>query len=399
MSGIVEKRGIDKDGMDSWRVRVFAGRENGKVRWVSRTVHGSERAAQKELAKLVTELEQGRVTTGHPTSLGELIERWLADISPHRSAYTIKEYRRIFEANIRPSLGSVKLDKLVKEPDRIDTFYRGLTERGLAPASVRRHHALLHASLGRAVKWGIIPSNPVDRATPPSLQRRTVDAPAVSDVQRLISAAVRQGDSILATAVALAAVTGCRRGELCALRWSDVDWQRKALRVSRSLTVIRSDVTEGPTKTHARRYVAMDDALAAVLAKRWADQDHHAIVVGTVLAADPYILSRNANGSSPCKPDGLTQAYARVAKSVGLTGHFHELRHFAATVAIASGADVRTVAGSLGHADPSVTLRVYSHAVEERDRALAGVLAQTVLGGSLHAGAAPVESVLSGGRD
>ena len=136
MSGIVEKRGIGKDGMESWRVRVFAGRVNGKVHWVSRTVHGSKRTAQKELAKLVTEVEQGQVSAGHPISLGELIERWLADISPHRSAYTDQEFRRIFEANIRPSLGSVKLDQLVKEPDRVNTFYRELTKRGLAPASV-----------------------------------------------------------------------------------------------------------------------------------------------------------------------------------------------------------------------------------------------------------------------
>jgi len=391
VSGTIEKRAVGKDGVGSWRVRVFAGRENGRVRWVSRTVRGNKRAAQKELARLVTEVAQGQITTGHPISVGDLIERWLADISPHRSAYTIKEYQRIFEANIRPSLGSIKLDKLVKEPDRIDAFYRGLTKRGLAPASVRRHHALLHASLGRAVKWGMISSNPADRATPPSLQRPTVNAPAVADVQRLISAAEAQGDPVLATAVALAAVTGCRRGELCALRWSDVDWERNAIRVSRSLTVIRADVTEGPTKTHAHRFVAVDDTLAALLAKRRADQEHYANGVGTVLAADSYILSRNANGLEPCKPDGLTQAYVRVSKSLGLSGHFHELRHFAATVAIASGADVRTVAGRLGHADPSVTLRVYSHALEERDRVLAGVLGQTVLGVNLRCDASPFE--------
>ena len=309
MSGVVEKRGVGRDGIDCWRVRVFAGRENGKVRWVSRTVHGTKRAAQKELAKLVTEVEHGHVATGHPISLGELVERWLAEIGPHRSAYTLKEYRRIFQANIRPALGSVKLDQLIKEPDRLDAFYRDLTRRGLAAASVRRHHALLHASLGRAVKWGLIPSNPADRATPPALGRHIVNAPTVADVQQLINAAELQGDSVLLTAIVLAAVTGCRRGELCALRWSDVDWQRRALRVSRSLTVIKTAVTEAPTKTQAHRYVAVDEALGALLAKRRDTQEQYADDVGTALATDPYILSRSADGSSPCKPDGLTQAY------------------------------------------------------------------------------------------
>jgi integrase len=237
----------------------------------------------------------------------------------------------------------------------------------------------------------MISANPADRATPPRWQRPTVNAPAVPDVLRLIGAAELRGDSILATAIALAAVTGCRRGELCALRWSDVDRERNAIRVSRSLTVIRTNVAEGPTKTHAHRWVAIDAALAALLAKRRAGQEHFASRVGTALPADAYVLSRSPNGLSPCKPDGLTQAYVRVAKSLGLSGHFHELRHFAATVAIASGADVRTVAGRLGHADPSVTLRVYSHALEARHRALAGVLGQTVLAGSHHHDAAPVE--------
>ena len=127
MSGVVEKRAVGKDGIDSWRIRVYAGRENGRVRWVSRTVHGTKRAAQKELANLVREVEHGQVSTCHPISLEELVERWLADIRPHRSAYTLKEYGRIFEANIRPALGSVKLEKLVKEPERIDAFYRHLT--------------------------------------------------------------------------------------------------------------------------------------------------------------------------------------------------------------------------------------------------------------------------------
>ena len=155
------------------------------------------------------------VRSVHATRLPRRASRTLASRHrPHRSAYTFKEYGRIFEANIRPALGSVKLDKLVKEPDRIDAFYCHLIGRGLATASVRRHHALLHASLGRAVKWGMIPSNPADRATPPSLQRPTISAPDVTDVQRLISAAEIHGDSVLATAIALAAVTGCRRGEL-----------------------------------------------------------------------------------------------------------------------------------------------------------------------------------------
>ena len=175
-------------------------------------------------------------------------------------------------------------------------------------------------------------------------------------------------------------MTGARRGELCALRWSDVDWERRLLRIARSLTVIRHAVSEGPTKAHQVRQVAIDDVTGAFLLVRRGQQESYAAQVGVRLCADPYLLSRSADGSGPCLPDGLSHGYERLAKRLGVGGHLRELRHFAATTAIAAGTDVRTVAGRLGHADPSVTLRVYAHVLEARDRELAGVLGSAVLG-------------------
>jgi integrase len=83
----------------------------------------------------------------------------------------------------------------------------------LSNSSVHQHHSIVHASLGRAVKCGILQTNPADRASPPTLKRTTVGAPAVADVQRLI-AATESSDPVLASAIALGAVTGARRGEL-----------------------------------------------------------------------------------------------------------------------------------------------------------------------------------------
>jgi integrase len=77
-------------------------------------------------------------------------------------------------------------------------------------------------------------------------------------------------------------------------------------------------------------------------------------------------------------PHGLSHALARLNRRIGLNYHLHELRHFTATIAIAAGADIRTVAGRLGHADPSVTLRIYAYAVEARDREVAAILGKAV---------------------
>ncbi len=373
MRGILEPRGEDR-----WRVRAYAGREGGKVRWVSRTVTGGKREAQRALAKLVTELESGKVAAGHPISVGELLDRWLDDIGPHRAAWTMHKYREMAERSVKPALGTVRIDKL--SPRQLDGFYARLSGRGLSPATLRRQHALLHAALGRAVKWGLIVANPADRATPPGLKRSAVTVPSAVQVRQLIAGADQEGDTLLATAIALGAVSGARRGELCALRWSDVDWKLGILRVERSLTVIRQQVSEGPTKTHQVRKLAIDDVLAAFLTARFQQQQAYAEQVGVPLCADPYVLSRSADGSEPCLPDGLSHAYERLARRLGLRSHLHELRHFSATTAIAAGSDVRTVANRLGHADPSVTLRVYAHALEARDRELAGVLSNAVLG-------------------
>jgi integrase len=152
----------------------------------------------------------------------------LADIEPTRSAYTVKEHRRCIEHDIKPALEPVRLDKLTAR--QLDGFYHDLLARGLSPSSVRRFHSVLHAALDRAVKWGMVPVNPADRPTPPWLTRTTVSAPDVTEVQRLIAAA-EEPSPILALAIILGAVTGARRGELCALRWSDVNWQRRVLTI------------------------------------------------------------------------------------------------------------------------------------------------------------------------
>ena len=375
MSGSLREWGGVNSG--KWRLRASAGFDDqGKRLIVSRNFVGTRRQAETALAKLVADVTREQTKT-HAGSVRQLLDEWIESIEADRSKYTVREHRRSIEKTIGPALGSIRLDRL--RAKHLDDFYRSLLRRGLSPGSVRRHHSILSAALTQAVKWDRIAFNPADNASPPGLRRSSAIAPDTTSVQKLVRAA-EDTDPVLATAIALAAITGARRGELCALRWSDVNWKRDVLRIERSLTVIKREPTEGPTKTHARRDIAIDGALRALLEHRRAQQKTYARTVSVPLTRDPYILSRSADGSTPCLPDGLTGGYSRLARRLGFGGHFHELRHWCATAAIASGADVRTVSGRLGHADPSVTLKVYSHALEARDRDLAGLLGQAVLG-------------------
>lgn len=91
---------------------------------------------------------------------------------------------------------------------------------------------------------------------------------------------------MLALAITLAAVTGARRGELCALRWSDVNSDKRPLTIARSLTEIEGLTTEGPTKTHQRRDIALDETLLPLLQSRRAAQVAYAADVGTKLVVN-----------------------------------------------------------------------------------------------------------------
>jgi site-specific recombinase XerC len=85
-------------------------------------------------------------------ALGELIDRWLDDIAPHRASYTVQEYRRLIVKTIKPALGNTRLDRLTGR--QLDDFYRRLLQRGLSNSSVHQHHSIVHAALGLASTGG-----------------------------------------------------------------------------------------------------------------------------------------------------------------------------------------------------------------------------------------------------
>jgi len=103
-----------------------------------------------------------------------------------------------------------------------------------------------------------------------------------------------------------------------------------------------------------------------------------ALELGVTVADDAFIFSRSPAGAEPIRPDVVTGFTRRVAKAAGVDTHLHALRHFSATQAIAAGFDAVTVGARLGHADPAITLRVYSHALEQRDRDVAASLGRTL---------------------
>lgn len=318
---------------------------------------------------MVREIERSS-SEARELSVANLLTRWLGQIEPTASAYYLREARRRVNQRLIPAFGKVHIEDL--RPPAIDAQYRKWLAEGLSPNTVRGFHAILNAAFHQAERWEWIDRNPVGLVKPPSVAHQKPKAPSMAELRTILEAV--EPESALFTAIALAAVTGARRGELCALRWSDVDLDNATLNVAKSLTAINADWTIGDTKTHQERLLALDPLSIGALRRRRLRQEEYAIEVGVRLAPDAFVLSRDPEGDLPCLPDGLSHAFGKLCKHLGLSFHFHQMRHFAATMAIGSGHDIRAVANRLGHADPSVTLRIYTAALTERDQEIAATL-------------------------
>jgi integrase len=360
-----------------WRLRVYVGDDplTGNPRQAHRTFRGTEKEAAKALAALVTESEGDKVDRSKAT-VGQLLDRWLEHLERiGRRPTTIRVARYKIERRIRPAVGAVPLSKLTA--DTLDRCYEAWEKEGLAPATVRSYHALLSSALHQGVRWHWIAKNPADEATPSSSDGVSLKPPSANEVNRLISGA-EESDPVLATAIALAALTGARRGELVALRWSDIDLAAKCLIISRSVSVVDGVTYEGPTKTHQIRPVALDDLCVNVLKLRWTCQEKLSEDAASPLVEDPYVLSYQAHAGTPVSGDTISHRFQALATRLGVNCRFHDLRHFSVTTLIAAGVDVRTVSTRHGHATATMTLNRYAHALPASDREAAKIMGRTL---------------------
>jgi integrase len=308
---------------------------------VQRDVRGGKREAQRFAAKLVTEVERGEHRQTGQMTVGGLLDRWMTHIeSLGRSPSTLTRYRSAISTNIKPKLGTIRLDKLT--PVQIDSYYAGLIKSGLNPLTVRKSHAILSAACNQAVKWGLLDRNPVLRASPPSARSREIVPPTADEVRQLLDACSKTNPD-LASLIYLAVTTGCRRGELCGLRWSDVDFDQGLLLVSRSISDSDGVVSVKDTKTHQARRLALDPSSVEVLRRHLALVTSRALAAGVTLDLDAYVWSQDLAARVPHRPDRVTGVFRTLTHNLNMPHvTFHTLRHFSATALAGKGVSVRT---------------------------------------------------------
>jgi integrase len=330
-----------------WELRVFLGRDAaGKTRHRSVTFRGGKRAAGRELSRLVIEAENGPVPPppppidrtprwGDQTTINEAIAGWKENGWEDLSPSTVRRYENMWMKHVYGSIGMERLATL--SPYDVEKYFRRLKADGLAEATVRQIRALMHRACRLARKWsvGVLPNPIADTELPTWAldERGEVRAPTVEEVRALIIAA-QGADVSFAAVLRVVAATGMRRGEVCALRWRDVDFDEGVVRVNESVVAALGGAIVKSPKTRASvRTVAIDSGTVSVLRDVRSKQTVLADACGLKLAPQAFLFSNEPGAMTPPHPDALSHTFAsiRAKAKVAPDIHMHSLRHFHAT--------------------------------------------------------------------
>lgn len=248
----------------------------------------------------------------------------------------------------------------------------------LSTKTVQHYHRLLSSIFNTAVKWQVIFSNPCSRTDPPKVERKEALYLDEHQAARLLGLLDDEPEQYR-TMITLLIHTGMRRGELCGLEWSDIDFDKGIISIRRSsIYQPEKGVFTSDTKTpSSHRVLKLTPDALAILRTHRAEQGRVRLSLGDQWH-DYDRLFTQWNGK-PIYPDTLTSWFHKFVQRNNLPPvSIHSLRHTNATLLIAAGTNVRAVAAHLGHAQASTTMNIYSHAIQSAEAAAADAL-QSVL--------------------
>jgi len=299
------------------------------------------------------------------TTYGTLADAWQQtwrSIEPKTAA----GYRSILATHLLPEFGATQLQHLT--PQRIDAYLTRLTERGVSPGTQRNIFAALRTSLNTAVGLRLVATNPTQGIRPPRPTRKPMLYLTAEEVHRLANALADEHRVLVYTA----AYTGLRAGELLALTRADFNPLHRTVHVHRALKEVNGVLSFGPTKTHTSRTVSLPAFLAKMLAAHL-DRPH-----SVASGAGPTELIFSGPDGSPLRHGNFYRYVFRPAVVAALPHksqlRFHDLRHTAASLAIAAGAHPKLIQARLGHASITTTLDRYGHLFPSVEEALAEAL-------------------------
>lgn len=354
-------------------------REGEKRRTMSAQGFPTIKAAQTARRKALTDLDDGKVVNVSGT-LADYLTEWLDTYT--RSGTVKRSTARVVSGHVHshiiPKLGHIPLAKLT--PAHVQKFYADLLShgevrhksgRGVSPKTVRNIAGTLHKSLKEGVRFGVLQRNAADGVPLPRWERKELQRWEPYQIGDFLRHRARHDDYFYAVWRLMFAI-GLRRGEVCGLRWSDVDLLNKRVTVrSTRLEMLGEVYEETPKSRAAKRTVTIDEDTVVALAQMKNAQEKAAEIIGGWVS--DYVATEL--DGVPIKPEALTRRFQTASRAAGLPLiRLHDVRHSSATLQLNEGVPVHVVSGRLGHSTPSTTLNVYAAFMPSADELAADVM-------------------------
>ena len=366
--GTIRKR---SDGR--WEARIIIGHKNDGSPMYKSAFAKTQKSALKQLHQLLDLYRDVDLTEECRMTLGEWMDKWMDEYMIFTiKENTIKGYRSQIDHQIKPFIGHKQLASLTTAD--IQKFYNKIKKEGrvhphpihghvLSDSMVRKIHMMLHEAMEVAVRERYIVRNPTDNTTIP--KKTTTEKQVLDDSQLNRFLEAIQGEPYWHDFFYVEVMTGLRRGEICGIKWSDIDFNEGTLCIKRSVSTKEGGgVSIGETKTDAGvRTIIMPPSVATLLWKKRSD------------AINEWVFPHYTNPSDPLHPSSAYKKLKTILKRLELPLlRFHDLRHTFATQATDGGVDPKTLAGILGHTDASFTLDTYTHVTSDMQRGASAIV-------------------------
>jgi integrase len=381
-SGTIYRRETPS-GASSW-VAHATWQEGGKRRQLKRSFR-TKKEAQAALTELLAAHQTGTFVAPSRMPLRDFVEPWLAALENQgRKPTTLRGYRSSLGAYVLPRLGDVALQEL--RASDLDALYAELLRsggrrgQGLSMTTVHHVHAAMNKLLHDAERKGLVIRNVAKLANAPTLTTARAKGPEMrvwspDELAEFLASIEGNRNEAL---FRLMAMTGIRRGELVALRWSDVELAGHRLTVNQAANVIDGEELVAVPKTRRnRRVIDLDPDTVVMLQRHRARQREQFLMLGVSATASDRVFTNEIG--EPLRPNSVGQAFRRLADAAELPViRLHDLRHTHASHLLMAGVNVKVVSERLGHSSVSFTLDTYGHVMPGQQAEAAAAAAALV---------------------
>ena len=348
-----------------WEARITVGVDPGTGKPIRKSIYG---ATQKEVRQAMTaalrDLDNGTYRLPNKITVGQWFDQWLENFCTNTvKPLTYTSYQGTIKNHIKPTIGALRLQEI--KGSHIQKLYNTMTDKGLSAKTVKNAAAILHKGFSVAVKQHMIAFNPCDSAELPKGEKRTINPLTDEEIPRFLAAIESHR---YRNAYALCLFAGLREGECLGLSWKQVDFQRGRLTISQQLQHEKKtgvvDYIAESTKSGKPRVIEPPRIAFDYLRAERVRQTENRLKAGEAWSnSDDLVFTDESGKHIPAYM--FYRKFKKLATSIGRPdARPHDLRHTAATVAIAAGADIKSVQDLLGHATASFTLNTYAHTSE-----------------------------------